>query len=197
MKKYIFTNYDQTWSAEYWVDGMANSDNQTICAIKSKSVEGAVNTTDLAPAMVVLGLPDKVGTRFTEVEWVALATAKNLNLTKYHEQDAPVVKGTALNTAAELLTFSFLDGPNAALSADVVGVVDSEAGTIDLTVPALTVVTALKATFTKSTGSAVAVGVTPQVSGTTANDFTSPVEYVVTSAHGETKTWTVTVTIAA
>ncbi len=46
------------------------------------------------------------------------------------------------------------------------------------------------------TGSSVKVGSTPQVSGTTSNDFTSPVTYTVTAKDGSTQNYTVTVSIA-
>lgn len=60
-----------------------------------------------------------------------------------------------------------------------------------------TSVTALVATFALSEGASAKVGSTPQVSGTTANDFTSAVTYVVTAADGTTtKLYTVTVTVA-
>ena len=57
-------------------------------------------------------------------------------------------------------------------------------------------VTALVATFT-TTGAAVKVGTTAQTSGTTANNFTSPVPYIVAAADGTTATYTVTVTVAS
>lgn len=75
-------------------------------------------------------------------------------------------------------------------------VIDAEAHTIAVTMPALTTVTALVASFTTSAGATVAVGETEQVSGETENDFTSPVVYAVTSQEGdETEDWTVTVTV--
>ena len=64
-----------------------------------------------------------------------------------------------------------------------------------VTVPYGTNVTALVATFT-TTGSSVKVGSTVQVSGTTANNFTSPVIYTVTAADGSTMSYTVTVAVA-
>jgi hypothetical protein len=76
------------------------------------------------------------------------------------------------------------------------GTVDEDAKTIALTVPFGTVVTALVATFTNSAASAVTVGGTAQISGTTANNFTSPVAYLVTAQDGTTVTYTVTVTVA-
>jgi len=55
--------------------------------------------------------------------------------------------------------------------------------------------TALVATYT-TTGASAKVGATTQISGTTANDFTSPVAYSVTAADNSTATYTVTVTVA-
>ncbi len=68
--------------------------------------------------------------------------------------------------------------------------------TIAVTVPFLTNPTALVATFT-TTGQGVSVGGTNQVSGTTPNDFTAPVAYIVTAADGTTATYNVTVTVAS
>jgi hypothetical protein len=60
-------------------------------------------------------------------------------------------------------------------------------------VPYETNVTALVGTFTTS-GTSVYVGSTAQVSGETANNFTSPVVYTVTAEDGSTVAYTVTVT---
>ena len=69
-------------------------------------------------------------------------------------------------------------------------------GTVDIDVPFGTDVTALIATFGLSAGASADVGGTPQVSGTTPNDFTLPVVYTVTAADDTTtQDWTVTVTI--
>jgi hypothetical protein len=78
----------------------------------------------------------------------------------------------------------------------VTGTIDQANHTIAVTVPWGTNVTALVASFT-APGATVSVGTTPQVSGTTANDFTNPVTYTVTAANGATQTYTVTVTVAA
>jgi len=75
------------------------------------------------------------------------------------------------------------------------GVVNESAKTIAVTAPYGTNVTALVATYT-STGSIVTVSTTVQTSGTTPNDFTSPVAYIVTGADGTMVTYTVTVTVA-
>ncbi|MDO8412961.1 MAG: ice-binding family protein [Gallionellaceae bacterium] len=79
--------------------------------------------------------------------------------------------------------------------AGVTGTVNETAKTIAVTMPSGTNVTALVATFT-TTGASVAVTATPQSSGTTPNDFTSPVTYTVTAADATTATYIVTVTVA-
>jgi hypothetical protein len=56
-------------------------------------------------------------------------------------------------------------------------------------------VTSLVAVFAV-TGVSVKVGTTPQIIGTTANNFTNPVIYTVTGADGLTVDYTVTVTVA-
>lgn len=63
---------------------------------------------------------------------------------------------------------------------------------IAVTMPYGTDVTSLVATFTTS-GASVHVGSTAQTSGSTPNNFTSPVSYVVTAEDGSTATYTVTV----
>jgi hypothetical protein len=67
---------------------------------------------------------------------------------------------------------------------------------IAVTVPSGTNLTNLVATFTNSPLSSVKVGTTAQVSGTTANNFTSPVTYTVMAEDSTTKDYTVTVSIA-
>ena len=96
----------------------------------------------------------------------------------------------AADNAKAITAFSLL------LGAGVVGTIDEAAHTIALTVPAGTSRAALAAVFT-TTGASVAVGATPQVSGLTLNDFTSPVTYTVTAADASTQAYVVTVTVAA
>ena len=90
-------------------------------------------------------------------------------------------------TAKAITAFSFVSPP-------APGTIDENAKTIAVKVPYGTNVTALVATFT-TTGSSVKVGSTVQVSGTTPNNFTSPVIYTVTAADGSTVYYTVTVTV--
>jgi uncharacterized protein (TIGR02145 family)/uncharacterized repeat protein (TIGR02543 family) len=92
----------------------------------------------------------------------------------------------ASNTAMAITAFSF-DSPA------VVGTITDCA--VAVTVPYGTAKTALVATFV-STGITVKVGAAVQTSGTTQNDFTSPVSYTVTAADGTTQTYVVTVSFA-
>jgi hypothetical protein len=79
----------------------------------------------------------------------------------------------------------------------VVGVINEGALTIAVTLPNGTPVTDLVATFTSTGLGAPTVSSIPQTSGTTPNDFTTPVAYIVTAADASTATYTVTVTLAA
>src|SRR5713226_9859777 len=97
-----------------------------------------------------------------------------------------VTVAVAANSAKALTAFSL---------AGVMGMIQEANKTIAVTMPFGTNVTALVATFT-TTGTAVSVGGTSQISGTTANDFTSPVVYTVTAADATTVNYTVTVAVA-
>jgi uncharacterized repeat protein (TIGR02543 family) len=72
------------------------------------------------------------------------------------------------------------------LTPNVTGIVDNTLRTVSLSVPSGTNLTALVATFTLSAGTTAAIAGTPQVSGQTANNFTSTVTYVLTSQDGTT-----------
>lgn len=74
------------------------------------------------------------------------------------------------------------------------GTINENDKTIIVNMPSLTNVYSLVATFT-TTGESVEIGTTQQVSGTTSNDFSSPVIYTVTAEDESTAVYTVTVTI--
>lgn len=101
-----------------------------------------------------------------------------------------VTVNLAASSAKEITTFDFRD-----LSPVVVGTVDPAARTIALTVPYGTRLTDLVASFT-TTGVSVSVDGTPQVSGVTPNDFSSPVTYTVAAEDGSTVNYVATVTVA-
>jgi len=91
----------------------------------------------------------------------------------------------AARTEKKLLTFS-LQG--------IAGAIDDAAHTVELTVPHSFDITNLVATFTSSIVSSVRIGTTPQVSGTTVNNFTNPVTYTVVAEDASTQDYTVYVT---
>jgi hypothetical protein len=97
---------------------------------------------------------------------------------------------TVATTSAKAITaYSFVGFTGA------IGVINEAAKTIAVTVPFGTNLTNLIATFT-TTGTVVRVGTTVQTSGSTANNFKNPVQYIVTAADSSTATYTVTVTVA-
>lgn len=100
------------------------------------------------------------------------------------EQNYTVSVSVALNSARAFSAFSINS---------VNGTINETLKTIALTVPSSTNLTALAAVFTV-TGASVKVGDVVQVSGTTPNNFTSPVVYTVTAENGSTQNYTVTVT---
>lgn len=105
---------------------------------------------------------------------------------------------------SELNPYEFPEGPESCkITAYAIGDADGEIddtgddGAISVTVPAETDVTALVATFEATVGAKVKVGTKNQVSGTTENDFTSPVTYKVTSQDGSpSRNYVVAVTVA-
>lgn len=97
------------------------------------------------------------------------------------------VRGVGLNNSKRITTFSLggipgtITGQNITLQLYANGSISNN-------------VTHLKATF-KTNGSSVSVNGVTQKSGATPNDFTNPVDYVVTAANGSTIVYRVTVTI--
>jgi len=92
----------------------------------------------------------------------------------------------------EILSYKF-EG----LTPAVTGFVDKVAHTVSLTVPYATDLTALVSTFTLTEGATAKVGATDQVSGQTANNFSTALTYSLTSEDGlTTKDWSIIVSKA-
>ncbi len=103
----------------------------------------------------------------------------------------PTTFAETRSNAALITAFSFAEQTGAAT-------INAADGTIAIEVANGTAVTALVATFALSPDATAKVATTAQVSGTTPNDFTNPVTYVVTAEDTvTTKNWVVTVTEAA
>jgi len=97
---------------------------------------------------------------------------------------------TPFSTETDILTYSFPEQTGPAT-------INPTAHTVNIEVGNGTVMTGLVATFTLSTGADAAIAAVPQVSGTTANNFTAPVTYTITAEDGTTtQDWVVTVTEA-
>lgn len=112
----------------------------------------------------------------------------------------PSPTASALSTEANFVSISFEKAHNPALAGDY-NLTWNEAyskWTISGGLPYGTNVTSLIATFAVSTGATVSINGTAQVSGTTANNFTSALTYTVTAEDGTTsKTFTVEAPVAA
>jgi hypothetical protein len=94
----------------------------------------------------------------------------------------------ALNSAKAITAYTITSQVSSTIIASAITV------TMPFSTPS---VTNLVATFTASPDAVVTVGSTTQVSGTTPNNFTSPVVYTVHAENGTTATYTVTVNLAA
>ena len=117
---------------------------------------------------------------------VGLAAIIGLSSNNSSNNNSPTP--TPVSSAKAITAFAFTN-PAAT------GTINESAKTIAITVPYGTTVTSLIATFT-TTGASVTVNGALQTSGTTTNDFTSPVTYIITAADSSIATYTVTVTIA-
>jgi len=178
--------------AAFSLNGVTGTINETAKTI-AVTVPNGTNVTALAATFATTGASVKVG-------GVAQTSGTTLN-----NFTSPVVytvtagdASTALYTvtvtiapinAKAITAFSFFGFPGS------VGTVNETAKTIAVTVPNGTNVTALAATFA-TTGVSVKVGGVAQTSGTTPNNFTSPVVYMVTAGDASTALYTVSVTAA-
>ncbi len=168
------------------VTGVINETNKTIGVVMPSGtpVTNLIATFSTTGSTVTIAsTPQASGTtvnNFTSPV-LYLVTAADSSTTTY------VVTVTVAPTTSKAITSYSLNG--------VTGVINETAKTIAVLMPSGTAVTNLIASFS-TTGSGVAIGGTPQVSGTTLNDFAGPIQYVVTAADSSTATYTVTVTVA-
>ncbi len=109
------------------------------------------------------------------------------------------VNGPLLSSKKSITSFSFTAALNSQLTiADALGIIDDSDGTIHLQVSEDAFKpTSFIASFTSSNRASITVNTTPQESGTTSNDFSSPVAYTVTAEDGSTKDYEVSVATLA
>jgi len=158
-----------------WTD-TTSIGNEATLGILTKMVEGK----SLQEAFDSLPVSSKS-------ECISTTGCKSVSYLKIDLETSITLGTEAAATAKAIKAFS-LNG--------VSGTINETAKTIAVTMPHGTDVTALVATFT-TTGTSVKVGSNVQISGTTANNFTSPVTYTVTAADATTQNYTVTVPVAA
>lgn len=177
----------------YSLNGIAGTINETVKTI-AVTVPNGTNVTALVAKFTSTGSSVKVG---TTVQTSGL-TANNFTTPVIYT----VTSGDTLTTATYTVTVTVASATAKAITAysfagypGATGVINEGAKTIAVTVPSTTNVTALKATFT-TTGTSVKVGTTVQTSSVTANNFTLPVDYIVTAADNTSATYRVTVTKA-
>lgn len=167
--------------------GTINESDKTVAFI----LPNGTNVTVLKATFLTSGVSVKVAST-TQVSGITpndftnpviyTVTAADGTTSKYS-----VTVAVAANTAKAISSFALASFP---------GTIDEANKTIAVILPFGTNVTALVASF-NTTGASVNVGGTAQISGTTANNFTTPVSYTVYAADGTTTSYTVTVTIAA
>jgi len=173
----------------YSLNGVAGAINETAKTI-AVTMPNGTNVTALVATFETTGTGVTVGT----VAQISGATANNFT----SPVEYPITAAdstTATYTVTVTVASSSAKAVTAYSLAGVAGIVNETAKTVAVTMPNGTNVTALIATFS-TTGTGVTAGTMAQISGTTANNFTSPVAYTVTAADNTTAIYTVTVTVA-
>lgn len=173
--------------------GFAGTVNETAKSIAVTLPFGS-NVTGLVAAFTTTGVGVKVGTT------VQTSTAIANNFT------SPVVYTVIADdtsTAAYTVTVTIAPNPAKAITSfSFVGfsgsgrTINELDRSIALVLPFGTDIKNLTASFITS-GTIIKVGTTVQTSGTTPNDFTNPLLYIVSAADGTTQTYTVSVTLTA
>lgn len=104
-----------------------------------------------------------------------------------------------ISNEKKILSFYFLKTLNPALVRDTVfGTINETDHTISVIIPQTGfILTSLKASFTVTTLTSIAIGKKPQECGITQNNFTTAQSYTVTALDGSTQTYLVTVTVQA
>ncbi|MGA9109983.1 MAG: DUF1566 domain-containing protein [Smithella sp.] len=202
---YTVTAADSSSTTYTVTVAVASSSAKAITAFSLAGVVGTINETGKSIAVKMpygTDVTNLIATFTTTGSSVTVGSTVQVSGTTANDYTSPVVYTV---TAADNSSVTYTVTVSVALSSEkaitafslagVVGTINETGKTIAVTMPFDTNVTVLVATFT-TTGSSVAVGSTAQISGTTANNFTSPVVYTVTAADSSSTTYTVTVAIA-
>jgi N-acetylneuraminic acid mutarotase len=199
---YIVTSADGSIATYTVTVTVAPSDAKTITAFGFGATAGIITSQTITITMPFgTNLTNLIATFTTTGTSVAVNNVNQVSGATPNDFTNPVlytVTAADGSTAIYTVTVTVATSSAKAITAfgfgTTAGVITGQ--TIAVTMPFGTDVTNLVATFT-TTGTSVAVNNVNQVSGTTPNDFTNPVSYIVTAADGSTATYTVTVTVAA
>lgn len=162
--------------------GVITNNNIAVTVPNGTNVESLVATyTTTGTKVTVNGITQKNGvtTNNFESSVTYVVTAADNTTRSY------IVSVTVAPSHAKAITQYSLDGYPGKITGT----------SITVTLPNGTNVNQLVATYT-TTGASVTVGGATQVSGTTPNNFASPVTYVVHAVNGTIRNYTVTVTVA-
>ena len=159
--------------------------------LTSSGGSGTIATTYTVSNGTATGCSITAGVLTSSSAGTCLVTATNAANGNY--ASATSAQATVTLTASTSTSFTSFNFT----SPSATGVVDNSAFTISLTLPYGSTLGSLVPTFAVATGATVKVGATTQTSGTTTNDFSTPVTYTVTAQDGATtQSYIVTVTIA-
>jgi len=102
-----------------------------------------------------------------------------------------------ISSEKKILSFYFLKTLNTTLVKDTIfGTINETDHTVSVIIPQTGfIITSLKASFTTTVLTSIAIGKKPQESGITQNNFTTTQSYTVTALDGSTQTYLVTVTV--
>ncbi len=180
---------DRAFSA-FSLSGVTATVNESAKTI-AVTVPNGTNVTALVATFAITGGSVKVG---------ATAQTSGVTANDFTAPVAYVITAADGSTSTYTVTTTVASASAKSISAfslgGAAGTINEVAKTIAVSVPNGTAVNALIATFS-TTGASVKVGATVQASGVTANDFTTPVAYLVTAADASTTTYLVTVTISS
>jgi hypothetical protein len=188
--------------------GCNSDDNKSSAkAITAYSISGATGIINDTAKTIAVTVP--YGTNVTALVATFTITGKKVTVNSTNQVSGTTANNFtssvsyrvyADNDSSIIYTVTVTVAPSSSKSIDTyslgsyVGAINQTSKTIAITVPYAYDVTALTAIFTY-TGSSIKVGSTVQVSGSTANNFTSPVTYIVSAADASTVSYTVTVTM--
>jgi len=201
-RKAIVTAQDGITKVTYLLTIELNSDATMTSTIGTVSTGGSANETITVPYgttydALYFAIKPAVGAQFAFYQadgttvTTTLATGTKIVITSQDTLTKVTYTVTiAANSAKDFTAFSFAEQSGTAT-------INKTNRTIAIKVVNGTNLNGLVATFTLSAGATAKVGGTNQASGTTVNNFATPVIYEITASDGSMQNWTVTVTVAA